>query len=102
MAAGRPVQDNASKACGFCGNTFTRLGLKLGWVAWDRRRFCSEPCRRDSELRSGRGSANFVARIETRLTRAEHYAFWTERFTPAEIREVGSCLDFLGDEAVAA
>lgn len=37
-----------------------------------------------------------------RLTRAEHYAFWTERLTPREIREIGACLDFLGRDQVAA
>jgi hypothetical protein len=37
-----------------------------------------------------------------RLTRAEHYAYWTERLTPKEIREVGGSLDFLDREAVAA
>lgn len=39
---------------------------------------------------------------QRRLTREEHFAFWTERLTPQEIREIGSCLDFLDREAVAA
>lgn len=37
-----------------------------------------------------------------RLTRDEHYAFWTEKFSMAEIRDLASSLDFLTREQVAA
>lgn len=33
-----------------------------------------------------------------RLTREEHYAYWTERFTMREIRAMAANLDFLSTE----
>lgn len=91
ISRGRPCQPDAEKTCERCGATFTRLGLRLDWKAWAVRRFCGAACRRPA-----------VELPERRLTRAEHHAYWTERFSAQEIRELASAIAFLTKDQVAA
>lgn len=93
--AGRPPVPDASKVCAGCGVTFTHYQLprRLSVAGWERRKFCTEPCRRDHELTYGRTSANFIDRLAARqLSKADHYAFWSERFDVHEIRAMGEAI----------
>lgn len=87
ISRGRPCQPDAEKQCERCGTTFTRLGLRLDWKAWAVRRFCGAACHRP-----------VIELPERRLTSAEHYAYWTERFTHEQICELAAYLDFLSFE----
>lgn len=88
IARGRPCQPDAEKQCERCGVTFTRHGLGLDWKAWSVRRFCGAACHRPP-----------VVEVPfRRLTRAEHRAYWTERFTHQEICELAAYIDFLSFE----
>lgn len=100
----RPGPDEA-KVCPHCGATFTKNGRPrpLDAKAWSTRKFCCLDCRIGYQALWGRGSGTFVRRIRNgELSQEEHFAFWRERFTDAEIREIGACLDFLDRDQVAA
>lgn len=80
--------------------TCSRFGVQPEWDRWwkhylELRARTDNPVPRPSVIPE-------AVSTERRLTRAEHYAYWTERFSAKEIREVGSALDFLTDDQVAA
>lgn len=95
--SGRRPGPDAQKDCVGCGVTIFRIAGRprpLDTRAWEVRRFCSDDCRRDHQARHGR-----VAAIGgKRLSREEHFAFWRERLSWDEIREIGPYIDFLDTE----
>lgn len=103
--SGRRPSPDESKVCPNCGATFTKNGRPrpLDAKAWAVRKFCRLTCRYEYQAVHGRGSGTFVRRLRNgELSREEHFAFWRERFTNEEIREIGACLDFLDRDQVAA
>lgn len=104
--AGVPAVPDGEKNCVGCGERFTHYELprRLSEAGWAARKFCGEPCRREHDLTHGRVSGVFVERLAARkLSLADHHAFWTERFTHAEICEMAAALDsVLGSDEVAA
>lgn len=107
--AGVPPLPDEWKECYGCGVSFNHHGLvrRLSQTAWNRRKFCSAGCRREHELANGRASGKFakrVARHTNGLSLADHQAFWTERFSHAEICELAAAIAplFSAGERMAA